>query len=120
MFFFEHVRYFQFYLVGGSTRIGGDYHGKLYFYFGVFQLAHLIAGVGSAEQQNRYQEINQIPVTECPFADIHYNNPPIFVLVTSGKGFTVFSILDVMYSRGYNQLSRFQLSGSDEAVSVVQ
>ena len=52
-------------------------------------MRHLIAGVGSAEQQNRYQEINQIPVTECPFADIHYNNPPIFVLVTSGKGFTV-------------------------------
>ena len=34
-------------------------------------------------------EINQIPVPECPFTDVHYNNPPIFVLVTGDKGFTI-------------------------------
>lgn len=31
-----------------------------------------------------------------------------------------FSILNVVYARGYNLLSRLQLSGSDETVSVVQ
>ena len=40
---FQYVRHFQFYLMGRSSRIGGDHHSQFHFYFRVFQLTHFVA-----------------------------------------------------------------------------
>ena len=86
---FEHIRHFQFHLVCRSSRIDSCHHRQLHLDFRIFQLTHLIAGQSSACQQNRNQKIDQVPVLKSPFAYIHHNSPPTFVLEPEAKGRTL-------------------------------
>ena len=62
----QHIRHFEFHLMGGGSRIDRDHGGLFHLDFGVFELAHVVIGEDAAYRQYGDEEVYQLPVVECP------------------------------------------------------
>ena len=113
-------RYFQFYLVGGSTRIGGDYHGKLYFYFLIAVL--LFGGAYSCYQMSKLDDPEikvklAMIVTTYPGDSAH--QVELEVTDVLEKNIRTMGNIDNIESYSYNDLSPVSYTHLHSFVAVV-